>query len=312
MMAIRPNLGIVARAQQLLGGEPTENGHGDHAFSVSASMAQLRFSTTKTSGLSLSLRIASWFPPLACSNKILASVRHHRRVIPSAPMSRSASAPTSTRAKPVGPRRQRRVKGLGRARRNLALKFDMPRGALAQHTHLPIRQRTYPGRGMESQLDVAAEIAFVVDVAREAMCAFRQVLKPAHAGLRAAAARAEQLPSHRHDALPRRRQKQLHRIVGLGRPQRRQRRRTNAAQIDDRRMPKVIDEVRPKSMRGRIAREFGPQRIESLAGGGLRQVLNAPAGDKRGTLALANDPLDRRRRLAGLSIKDAGMRSHES
>ena len=165
---------------------------------------------------------------------------------------------------------------------------------------------------MESQLDVAAEIAFVVDVAREAMCAFRQVLKPAHAGLRAAAARAEQLPSHRHDALPRRRQKQLHRMVGWGRPQRRQRRRTNAAQIDDRRMPKVIDEVRPKSMRGRIAREFGAQRIELLAGGGLRQVLNAPAGDKRGTLALANDPLDRRRRLAGLSIKDAGMRSHKS
>ena len=77
-------------------------------------------------------------------------------------------------------------------------------------------------------------------------------------------------------------------------------------------MPQVIDEVRPKSMRGRIAREFSAKRIESLAGGRLRQVLNAPAGDKRGTLALANDPLDPRRRLAELSIKDAGMRSHES
>ena len=165
---------------------------------------------------------------------------------------------------------------------------------------------------MKSQLDVPVEIAFVVDVAREAMCAFRQVLKPAHAGLRAAAARAEQLPSHRHDALPRRRQKQLHRMVGWGRPQRRQRHWTNAAQIDDRRMPQVIDEVRPKSMRGRIARKFSGKRIEALSGSRLRQVLNAPAGDKRGTLALTNDPLDPRRSLAELSIKDAGMRSNES
>ena len=165
---------------------------------------------------------------------------------------------------------------------------------------------------MESQLDVAAEIAFVVDVARGAMRAFGQVLKSAHAGLRAAAARAEQLPSHRHNALPRRRQKQLHRMVGWGRPQRRQRQRTNAAQIDDRRMPQVVDEVRPKSMRRRVACKFNGKRIEALSGSRLRQVLNAPAGDKRGTLALANDPLDPRRRLAELSIKDAGMRSHKS
>ena len=139
------------------------------------------------------------------------------------------------------------------------------------------------------------------------MGAFRQILEPAHAGLRAAAARAEQLPSHRHDALARRRQKQLHRVVGRGRPQRRQRYGANAAQIDDRRMAQVIDEVRRKPMRGRVAREFRAKRIEPLAGGGLDQVLGAPAGDKRGTVALANDPLDPRRSLAELSVKDARM-----
>ena len=34
-------------------------------------------------------------------------------------------------------------------------------------------------------------------------------------------------------------------------------------------------------MGGRVAREFRAKRIESLAGGGLHQVLGAPARDKR-------------------------------
>src|ERR1700722_14652163 len=106
---------------------------------------------------------------------------------------------------------------------------------------------------MEGQLDVAAEIALVVDVAGGAMRAFRQVLQSAHAGLRAAAARAEQLPSHRHHALPRRGQKQLHGEVWRGRPKFRQRYGANAAQIDDWRMPQVIDEVRPEVVRSRVA-----------------------------------------------------------
>ena len=65
-------------------------------------------------------------------------------------------------------------------------------------------------------------------------------------------------------------------------------------------------------MRGRVAREFRAKRIESLAGGGLHQVLDAPARDKRGTVALANDPLDPRRSLAELSVEDACMLPHKS
>jgi hypothetical protein len=60
-------------------------------------------------------------------------------------------------------------------------------------------------------------------------------------------------------------------------------------------------------MRSRVAREFRAERIESLAAGGFDQVLDAPAGDERGTVALANDPLDPRRSLAELGVEDARM-----
>src|SRR3984957_4390422 len=70
-------------------------------------------------------------------------------------------------------------------------------------------------------------------------------------------------------------------------------------------MAQVIDEVRRKSVRGRVAREFRAKRIESLAGGGLHEVVGAPARDERGTVALANDPLDPRPGLAEPGVEDA-------
>ena len=86
----------------------------------------------------------------------------------------------------------------------------------------------------------------------------------------------------------------------------------NAAQIDDRRMPQEIDEVRRQPMRGRVARQFRRERVESLAGGWLRQVLSAPARDKRGTVALANEPLDHGHGLAELGVEDTCVLPHES
>ncbi len=77
-------------------------------------------------------------------------------------------------------------------------------------------------------------------------------------------------------------------------------------------MPQVVDQVRRKRMRGRVAREFRAERIESLAGGGLRQVLDAPARDERGTVALANDPLDPRPSLAELGVEDACTLPHKA
>src|SRR5580704_18812298 len=75
-------------------------------------------------------------------------------------------------------------------------------------------------------------------------------------------------------------------------------------------MPQVIDEVRRKSVRGRVAREFRAKRIESLTGGGLRQVVGAPAWDKRGTVALADGSLDPRPSLAELGVEDACTLPH--
>ena len=88
------------------------------------------------------------------------------------------------------------------------------------------------------------------------MRAFRQFVKPAHSGLRAAATRAQQIPTHRYDALPRRRQEQFDGVLRWDGPYFRQRQRANAAERDDRRMPQQIDEVRRQTMRGWIARQF--------------------------------------------------------
>ena len=71
-------------------------------------------------------------------------------------------------------------------------------------------------------------------------------------------------------------------------------------------MAQVIDELRRESVRSRVAREFGAKPIEPAPRGGLDQVLGAPPRDERRTLALANDPLDPRRGLAELGVKDAG------
>src|SRR4029077_17881994 len=108
----------------------------------------------------------------------LTAARHERRdgaVRADVTISLAASL---DRAKTISALAQRQIKTLGRLRRNLALKLDVPRGARAEHAHLPIQRRTNPRLGVKSQLDVAAEIALVVDVARGAMRAFGQVLQP--------------------------------------------------------------------------------------------------------------------------------------
>jgi hypothetical protein len=289
----------------LLGGEPTEGGHGDHALPRQRVPGPVAAFDDEDERLVALVADREFVLTARLFEQNLTAARHERRddFIGADVVIRFGASLDG--AKPIGARRQFQIKTLGGMRRNLALKLDMPRGALPQQAHLAVGKWTNPGRGMESQLDVAAEIALIVDVAGGAMRAFGQVLKSAHAGLRATAARAEQLPSHRHDAFARRGQEHLDCMVGRRRPEFRQRHGTNAAQIDDRRMPQIVDEVWRKSMRSGIAREFGAERIESLAGGGLRQVLDAPAGKKRGTVALANEPLDRRRGLGELGVEDA-------
>jgi hypothetical protein len=212
------DLGIVAGTQQLLGGKPTESGHGNHAFArqrVLGPIAVLDDEHERLVALVANRKLVSG---ARFFKHDVAAARHECRYDSVGSDFAIGFVAGLDGAKAVWAERQRQLKTLGGARRNFALKLDVPRRARAEHAHFPVRLRTNPGRGVKSQLDVAAEIAFVVDVASGAMRAFRQVLKPAHARLRAAAARAEQLPSHRHDALPRRSQEQLHGLVGRNGP----------------------------------------------------------------------------------------------
>ena len=101
---------------------------------------------TKPSGRSLSLRIASSFSPLASSSTNVAAARHERRddaVGADVAISFGASL---DRAKTVGAGANARSKVLADCAATSALKFDVPRGALAEHAHLP-RQRANPRLG---------------------------------------------------------------------------------------------------------------------------------------------------------------------
>src|SRR5579871_4322521 len=77
-------------------------------------------------------------------------------------------------------------------------------------------------------------------------------------------------------------------------------------------MPQVVDQLRPEFMRSGIAREFRAKRIESGPAGGLRQVLDAPPRDQRGTFTLPDEPLDPGSGLAELSVKDPGAGRDET
>ena len=144
------------------------------------------------------------------------------------------------------------------------------------------------------------------------MCALWQFVKPTHTGLRPAAARAQQIPAHSDDAVPRRRQEQFDGMVGLGGPYFRQRKWANAAQRNDRRMPQEIGEIRRETMRSGIARQLSCKRLKAAAGRRFRQILYTRPRDMRWTVTLANEPLNRRQRPTKFSIHDTGMSRHKS
>ena len=271
---------------------------------VSASSPQLRFSTTKTSGLSLSLRIASSFAPAAPSSKMS---RPRATTIGTTQISDDIvigfGGPGLDGPKTVWARSQREVKGPGRLRSHLALKLDVPRRPLAEQARLPVRQRTNPRLGMEGQLDIAAEIAL------RSRCCRRS-------NARLSAVREVRLT---RDFAPRQRgHNRSHPIATM--PTRAAARNSSTARsgaaahkfasaIGRMLRRSAIGACRRKSTRfGARPCEAGSRascrgkRAEPLASGGLHQVLYAPAGDKRRTIALANEPFDHRHGLAELSV----------
>jgi hypothetical protein len=68
-------------------------------------------------------------------------------------------------AKAVGAWRQCQRKGFVRPCRHFGLKRDVRGGGLAEHAQLALGQRTKPRLGTKGELDVAGEIARVIDIA---------------------------------------------------------------------------------------------------------------------------------------------------
>ena len=109
------DLGIVAGAQQLLGGEPTEGGHGDHALArqrVAGPIAVLDDEDERLVALvaDRKLILAARF-----LEQNVAAARHERRDDSVGADVAIGFAASLDGAKPVRPRRQRQVKTLGGA-----------------------------------------------------------------------------------------------------------------------------------------------------------------------------------------------------
>ncbi len=134
------DLGIVAGTQQLLGGEPTEGGHGDHALArqrVLGPVAVLDDEDERLVALVADRKLVS---AARLFEQNVTAARHERRDDSVGADVAISFAAGLDGAKPVGARRQRQVKSLGGMRRNLALKLDVPRRALAEHAHLAVRE----------------------------------------------------------------------------------------------------------------------------------------------------------------------------
>jgi hypothetical protein len=114
---------------------------------------------------------------------------------------------------------------------------------LPEHAQFAFRQRTKPRFGTKSELDVASEIAFVIDVARRAVRALRQFVQALDPRFGAAAARAQQIPAHRQNAAMLRGEKQLHRVGRRRAPKPGQGQRPDAAQRHARRLLQVRGEL---------------------------------------------------------------------
>ena len=134
--------------------------------------------------------------------------------------------------------------GLARLRRHLGLKLHVRGRALSEQAQFAFGQRTQPRLGMKSQLDVAGEIALVIDVARRAVGAVRQIVQVLDTRFGAAATRAQQIPSHRQNAKTLRSKEQLYCVLGLRLPEPCHGERTNAGKRQHRRMQREIRQPR--------------------------------------------------------------------
>ena len=197
---------------------------------VSASFAQSRSSMTKNSGRSVSL----WMTNSPCGS----ASRSSDVAVPGDDLGdRAVVADLGIDfragfdgAEPVRARRQRHREALVACAATSAWKRTCGVEPWPSRHSSPFGSGRSHRLGMEGQLDIAGEVALVVDVARHAMRAFRQFVQLPHIRLGAAAARAEQIPAHHHDAEPLRGEEQFDRVLRRRAPETRHRQRANAAQ----------------------------------------------------------------------------------
>ena len=156
---------VVAGTQQLLRAEPPERRHGDDPLagqSVPGPVAVLDDEEQRPVGV------------VAHHELVRMAVRRKRNIGTARRDLRDDAvgadigigfAAGLDGAKAIGAGRQCQRKAFVRPRRHLGLELDVRRGGLAEHAQLALRQRTKPRLGTKGELDVAGEIALVVDIA---------------------------------------------------------------------------------------------------------------------------------------------------
>ena len=202
--------------------------------------------------------------------------------------------------------RQRQRKILARMRRYLSLKLDMRRCTLSEQTQLTFGQRAKPPLRVESKLNVACEVAPVIDVAGSAVRVPGQLMQLLDARFRAATARTEQIPPHRQDAEPLRREEEFHNIRRRGVPLSRHRQRTNAAESHRRRVEQKVGKLRRQAVTRRIAPKLCDQPIEAPTGRRLDRIFGAGAKNFVGCRGLGDQPFDGGEPFVRLALKLAG------
>ena len=156
---------VVAGTQQLLRAEPPERRHGDDPLagqSVLRPVAVLDDEEQRPVGV------------VAHDKFVRMAVRRQRNIGAARGDLRNDAvgadigigfAAGLDGAKAVGAGRQCQRKAFARPRCHFGLQLDVRRGRLPEHAQLAFRQRTKPRLGTEGELDVAGEIALVVDIA---------------------------------------------------------------------------------------------------------------------------------------------------
>ena len=181
---------VVARPQELLGTEPAERRHGDDAFpgqGVSRPIAVLDDEEQRPVGVVVRDDLV-----------LMPGFRQHDIGAAGGDFGDDPGvtdiglrlAAGLDRAETIGAGSEREREAFARMRRDLGLQLDMRGRALPEHAQLAFGQEPQPRLGMKGQLDIAREVAFVVDIARRAMRPLGQLVQMLDPRLGATAARA--------------------------------------------------------------------------------------------------------------------------